>query len=212
MKRLLYVTATLAAFSLLMPQVGLAQTFYSQLGIYSDQVGTPEAANFVATPNTPFNAYLVLTNPINEAYDGGTGTTRPITLVDAFECKIIMPETAGFVKLSETYPEQAINLATPPDYVVGYAASVPVVGNAVVLCTWQFMVTSGDQADIFLGLVRFPSIPGEMAIVDAEDPQDNLCKVYVSTNNFAVPVFSINGTAAVATVDASWGDVKALFR
>ena len=212
MRRLLTLAATFAALTLLMPQIGQTQTFESQLGIYSDQVGTPSAANYVATPNMAFYAYLVLTDPVNDSFDGATGTARPITMVDGYECRVNMPEGDGFFNLGITYPAQALNLALPPDYVVGFATSVPVVGNAVVLCSWNLMVSDNEQQDITMNLTRFPSLAGTMSIVDGEDPQDPLVPVYVSTNNFAVPVFSINGDAAIAVDDASWGDVKALFR
>lgn len=212
MRRLLTLAATFAALTLLTPQLGQAQSFESQLGIYSDQVGTPTAANYVATPNMAFYAYLVLTDPVNDNFNGATGTARPITQIDGYECKVVMPEGHGFFNLGITYPGDALNLATPPDYVVGFASSVPVVGGAVVLCSWNLMVTDSEQYDITMNLTRFPSLAGAMSVLDAEDTDDPLVPVYVSTNDFAVPVFSINGDAAIAVDNASWGDVKALFR
>lgn len=213
MKRLLFLTATFAALALLAPQIGQAQPYTNQLGIYSDMVGTPSSANFVAAPNVPFNAYLVLTYPVNDNFQGGTGTNRPVTQVGAFECRVNLPSEAGFIAGAPTFPGGGVNIESSPYLVVGYVTPIPVVNNAAVLATWSMMVTDSEQHDITMGLAHFPSIPGEMAIVDAEDTTgDDLVPVFVSTADFAVPVFSINGTAAVATEESSFGSVKALFR
>jgi len=211
MKRLLILAATFAAVTLLMPQIGQAQAFTNQLGIYSDPLGTPASANFNATPNVAFNAYLVLTNPMNDTFDGGVETKRSITMVNAFECRVTMPTSSHFLNLGVTYPVDAINFGEGSYYIVGFAPGVPVTNNAVVLCTWELMVTDAAEYNIMIGLARFPSIAGHLAIADAEDPQDPLSPVYVSSGDFDSPVFSVNGSAVPVDTE-SWGDVKALFR
>ena len=218
MKKLLFAAMTLAAFSMLMPQVGQAQHM-NQVGIYTDMVGTPSAANYAATPSVPFDVYLVLTNPMNDTYNGGTGTNRPVTIVSGFEAKVIWPASATFFKLSESFPANAIDAASDSDeYAVGYATPVAVVDNAIAVCHWQLMVTTTDPYHIFLDTIRFDSIDGFMAFIDAEDPNDtdwqdgNLAPMHVSTGDKALPVFSINDTATVAVEAETWGGVKSLFR
>jgi hypothetical protein len=212
MKKLLTVALALAALSILAPQAGFAQAWNNQLGIYTDPAGDPVTSNYDATPFTQFYAYLVLTDPVNHSFAGGVDTARPITQVSGFECKVTMPASELFSVTNEFFPADAIDVGAKPSYAVGFASPVPVVGGTVVLNTWRFMVDDDAQYDIFMDITRFPSLPGVMAILDAEDTDDPLSPVYVSTGDFAVPVFSINGTAAVAIESDTWGGVKSLFR
>lgn len=215
MKKLLFAVSALAALSLLAPSAGFAQTAYNQLGIYTDQAGIPDSANTVATVNVPFNAYLVLTNPWNHSFGPiGGEVEQAITAVDGFEVRLDFPESASWFMLSENFPANEINVGQGNDYVVGFATSVPVTDNAVVLVTWQFMVLAASEFNTYMNLTTFPSVAGTLAIVDADDTDQpsNLVSVYPSTNDFDTPVFSVNGTAAVATENESWGGVKALFK
>jgi len=211
MKKLTISVWALAALSLMMVSSGYAVN-PNQLGIYTDASGDPATANFTATPNVPFMAYLVLTNPVNHSYDGGADTNEPITMVNGFECRVTMPSTNTFFVLDTTYPVQSLDLGAGPSHVVGFNANVMVTGNSLVLCTWEIMVTNTDTFNIFMGPSQFPSIAGKMAILDAGDAQDPLSAVYVSTGDTSIPVFSVNGTDAVAVDNESWGGVKALFR
>jgi hypothetical protein len=210
MKKLLTVALALAALTILAPQASFA--WNNQLGIYTDPAGAPLTANFAATPFVPFDAYLVLTNPVNHTFNGAVGTAEPITSIGGFECKVIMPESSDFVTLSRTFPVNAIDVGAPPSYVVGFATNVPVVNQAIVLCTWSFMASTNAQFDIFLDITRFPGLAGEMAVNDVNDPDEPLSAVYVSTGDVGVPVFSVNGTAAVAIENDTWGGVKSLYR
>ncbi|MCB1183459.1 hypothetical protein KDM41_08490 [bacterium] len=217
MKRLMLTAATLAALTILMPAATMAQHL-NQVGIYTDMVGTPAAANYDATPNTPFDVYLVLTNPTNFTFNGGTGTEVAVTDIAGFEAKITWPDSPAFFKTAEAFPAQAIDAASEADeYAMGFATNVPVSGGAVVLATFTLLVTTTDPFQVFLSNIRFDSIDGEMAFVDANDPnstdwQDgNLAPMWGSTGGTANPVFSINDDSAVAIEDQSWGAVKALF-
>ena len=213
MKKLLFAVSALAALSLLAPSAGFAQGAYNQLGIYTDNTGLASSANYVATVNVPFFAYLVLTNPYNYAQGPiGSEVEAAVTAIDGWEARITFPADATWFTLSTTFPANAIDIGAKPDFVVGFATSVPVTGNAVVLCTWQFMALAPTKFNTFFNVASIPSIPGTMAIVDANDDGPNLVSVYPSTNDFAVPVFSVNGTDAVAVENESWGGVKALFR
>jgi hypothetical protein len=211
MKKLFFVVSGLAALALLAPSAGFAQT-NNQFGIYTD-AGGQSASIFEAVPNAPFGAYLVLTNPVNETYDGGTGTTVPVTMVEAFECRIIMPASASFFALTTTLPPESIDIGQKPDFVVGSATPYPVTDNAVVLITWTMMVTDLATHNFFLEMTSIPSLPGTMAFQDAGGDPDGfpLVEAYPASGNSSDAVFSING-GAVAIENESWGNVKSLYR
>ena len=208
MKKLMLSVYALAAFSLLMASTGFAA---GTLGIYTDPAGDPGTVHYAATPFVPFTVYLVLTDPVNNTFNGGTDTNNQINWIGGFECKVNMPLSASFAKVSENYPVAKVNVGEYPYYVVGYSGSIPVSNNAVVLCTWEFVVQDVTAMNVYLDKTRFPSIDGEMAILDGGDG-DRLVPVYVSSGSVDAPVFSINGSDAVATDVKSWGNVKALFR
>jgi len=185
MKKLFFAVFALAALSLLAPSTGFAQSAWNQLGIYTDSTGDPATANFTASLGVPFTAYLVLTNPVNEAL-GNPPTVAPITAVDGFECKLVSPvDNTLFFQLTETFGGNAINVGIAPDYVVGFAESVPVTGNAVVLVTWSFMAVAPGTYDFFLDITDIPGIPGVMSVVDGNEVDNNLVPVYRSTNGGA---------------------------
>ena len=93
------------AGALLIPTLGLAQTNTNEVGIFTDPTGSPDSANYHATINTPFNAYLVLTDPVNRTFEDGSNRKVPITAVDGFELAIHLPSFEdGFILLSESYP------------------------------------------------------------------------------------------------------------
>ncbi|MFT5316411.1 MAG: hypothetical protein ACI9UK_002257 [Candidatus Krumholzibacteriia bacterium] len=213
MKKLFFAVFALAALSLLAPSTGFTQTAWNQLGIYADPTGDPASANVSPTIGDQFTGYLVLTNPVNEFFNGGTGTAVPITAVDGFECNIAFPPSASFFTLSTVFAANAIDVGVKPDFVVGFSESAPVTGNAVVLVTWTFLALAPGPHDFFLDITALPSIPGVMAVVDANDPENaNLQPVYRSTNDANVPVFSVTGDNAIANETQTFGGVKSLFR
>ena len=167
MKKLLFAVSALAALSLLASSVGFATTAPNQLGIYTEQTGFTSNIDGIGA-GEQFNAYLVLTNPINEDFDD-TGLSEPITAIDGFECAVIMPEGLNFLPLQAIFPPQALNIGTAPDYVVGFASPVPVVDNAVTLITWLFANIDGGEYNIYLGPTSVPRLPGLMSIVDTND-------------------------------------------
>lgn len=211
MKKLLFVASALAALALLAPSAGFAQTAWNQLGIYTTQTGVPGSENTNVAVFTQVNAYLVLTKPVNETFDGGTNTNAPVTSLSAFECRVVFPDELNFAVTSQILPPQALNVGTPPDFVVGLAVPIPVTNQAVVLITWRFRPFDDQPQSIFLAPTLAPSIPGKMAIVDANDPKIPLVAVYPASGSFAAPVFSVNG-GAVAIENETWGGVKSLFR
>ncbi len=190
----------------------------NEFGIYTDPSGGIGSASIIVPPVTPFGAYLVLTNPVNDTFDGGTNTNTPVNWVEAFECRINKPAGLGstWFQLSEVLPPETINVGTAPDYVTGSASPYPVANNAVVLISWEIMVLTGDVFEWYLDITTPQSIPGTMAYQDAEDSNWNggnipLVSAYPSSGSSLLPVFSVNG-GVMAVENESWGGVKALFR
>ena len=204
MKKLFYVVSALAALTLLAPNVGFAQSADNQLGIYGDEAGSLDSQNFVVAASTPFTAYMVLTNPVDN-YDMAVGE------VEAFECRVAFSNGAMVFKLAETLPPQAINVgdssnpAAGLEYAVGLGVPTPVVGGAVTLVEFTFMVLAVSQIDVFIE----ESQGGNLYYQEADNKE--LVDYYPSSSDPAMPVASFNGT--VTPVDEeTWGGVKALYR
>lgn len=198
-----FAVSALAALALLAPSAGFAQAD-NQVGIYTDMAGTPAAANTNEVAFTPFSAYLVLTQPVNN-----NGAAQPIVLVSGFEMSITVP--ANLTTLSFTPAGAAARVGNAPDFIFGFGPALDVVGGSLVLGTFSFMAMDAAPADIFLGPSSVPGIPGVMAITDG-GASDVMSPIYPSTGSFAVPVFSVNAANAIPVDGESWGGVKALFR
>ena len=222
MKKLFFAVSALAALTLLVPSAGFAQTALNQIGLYTDAAGVPSSASFNPTANVPFSVYLVVTNPVNHAFNDGAGTPpyeRVMTAVSGFESQVGFwtgptagaPTLPGLFVLSQTFNGSAIRLGEGNEYVVGFAAPVPVAGVAAMMMTFSIMVIDSDPKEVFLNTTSIPSIPGFMAIVDGSIESNNLQAAWPSSGDYANPVFGIN-TAVVAVETESWGNVKSLFR
>lgn len=212
MKKLLFVASALAALALLAPSAGFAQPAWNQIGIYNTATGAPGSENINVAAFTLFDVYVVLTYPVNESYDGGTTTNVPVASLDGFEFRVVFPDEANFVVQNETLPPQALNIGTPPDYIVGLGLPITVTDNAVVLVSWRCR-TFDDTVpqNFFLGPASIQSIAGKMAINHPTDPNVPLVACYPASGDYAAPVFSVNG-GAVAVEHETWGGVKSLFR
>ena len=89
----------------------------------------------------------------------------------------------------------------------------PVVGNAIVLV--EISIGTFDEAPgggpIFLSPNFIaPSIPGNMAVTDADDG-NSLSRAFPSSGSYGLPVFGVN-MAVVDTEETSWGSVKSMFK
>jgi len=220
MKKLLFAVSALAALSLLAPSTGFAQVTENVIGIYTNETGDltdqETAVNFTGTGQ--FTAYLVLNNPVNQAWMGSNPpTVRPMDSVSGFECNIATPTDAQFFTLAADLPGGGLNVGQEPgDWIVGFSTPAPVTEDkSVVLITFTFMTLDTVAKTIFLGPTIQPSFPGEdvMAIVDGSLVDDNLQRAYPITGDFDLPVFGINTDPPTTPIESeSWGGVKALFR
>jgi len=165
--------------------------------------------------NSTHLLYLVLLNPVNEDYDGGS--VRDVEYVSGFECAILHP--SGDVLLGMTFPTEGLNLGTPENIVAGFATAVPVTSQRVAVLATLSVLTMGDNPEGYrLVPTEAPSHPNTMAYVDSEDPDgevpdpevDNIVDMMPTSGSFDRPVFTFGDYTVDET--AKWGEVKALYR
>ncbi len=198
MKRLLLAFAALT----LCAGVAAAQIDYNEIGIYTTADANPDNAVYNGAPGPGIMAYVVVSNPFN------THTGGPIGTVGGFEFKIVLP--ANVFMLNVTLPANTTNFASSPEFLCG--ANVPVNGGRATLLTLTLGEFSGAPSPVYLAPVSNapPSVPGNIAITDYND-DFSISVAYPSSGDFALPVFGL-WTSVVPTEDASWGEVKSLFR
>ena len=222
MRKMLTTICFILCFgSLLVPDIGRAQTGDNEFGFYTNQGGRPPSVNIEFDPLVPFTFYLVLTNSVNHDFNG-EGISRPVTHVGGWQAKILFPEPTGqaggqFYPLAISMRAGATDIGIKPDYDVRFAGPGPVIGNAVTLMTVQGFVVDSAPYEFYLGVTDFPENPGAMSYSDALDPIDTWhgrsVPAYPSSGSFDAPVFSVNSPGSVvATENESWGAVKALYR
>jgi hypothetical protein len=194
---LVVILATTHAFAVIDPDPDM-------LGIYFDQA----ADNMCMTVgvNTPFYAYLILTNP-----------TAPGITAYEFGLDVVVP--AGmeglFFRLSDSpFWYVPFPPAPPPplggDYAIGLASTYP-TEPATILHVWQYMLLATFPVEIFLRANSNPSIPGELPVIKTGEVI--LMQVGFSTGGPGVPVATVNAAECpVVAEEVSFGMVKALYR
>ena len=210
MKKLLFAVTAMVALSLLAPGSGFAEpTHPNEVGLYfENEDGTGPTGAFGI--GIPLNVYLVLTRPT----DPMTGTPYPT--INAFECRLDFNPIGNMFKLGEFYPENSINVGDNTniglgylEYVVGFAADVPVTDESVMLVRIMFMHTAPGVIEVTLGPTEGgQSIPGEMAF---QSVPGQLRIMYSMGGSHDAPVFLFEGIA-IAVEEESFGSVKALYR
>ncbi len=166
--------------------------------------------------------YLDETATVNCGYGTGmtpcflVGTGLETASVGGFELKITV-EGPAFGPLNPVYPVQATNLASRAgEWIVGYGTPAPTAGNSVVFMTFDLFINDDlTPTEVFIDPVYFASLPGSGAYLDGAD-YNIILPLFNSTGDpitgANVPVLTMNGQCVVPTEDASWGDVKSLFR
>lgn len=203
MKRLFFAMSALAALSLLAPSAGVAQDI-NQIGIYTTTTPVPNSAEARWDGSLPgqLTAYVVLTNPFNDVT-----TQSSIVQVGGYEFHVILP--AGFLITESILPGSVLNFQTAP---VFYCSGlVDVTSNRALLVTLTLATFTGTEGLVYLDEVpQGASIPGSIAITDGGD-NFQLVEAYPASGDLALPVFGIN-MDVVPNEDASWSDLKALYR
>jgi len=209
MKKLLFAVSALAALSLLAPSAGFAQfhDYDNVVGIFADEAAT--LTEFNGPASVPFFVYVVLLRP--STLDG---TAYPD--INAFEMTVTSSDETIFV-LSQNLPAGSVNVGDNAsivgglEYIVGLSTAAPVVDQRVVLFSLQMFSLTGNAFQLFVGPTSKPGIAGEMAF---QSVSPLLVPMYAASGgpgDGAGPVFGYN-TSVVATEDATWGGVKALYR
>lgn len=144
------------------------------------------------------------------------GTGLETASVGGFEMKMTVAGP-GFGPLNPAFPVDGTNLAARPnEWVVGFGQPAPTAGGSVVFMTFDVFVTDDLTAtELFIEPIYWPSLPGSCAYLDGADyniilPLFNATGDPVTGDN--VPVLTLNGQCVVPSEEASWGDVKSLFR
>ena len=210
MRKLLFALSALAALFMIAPSNGYAQYVYqSMVGLYQD-----DSVLDVHTGTTPGfqseDIYIVLTNPyLNVGLAPGESGTVPVTQIKAFDLRVTVP--TGHTLLGLTLPVSGTILGDMPDFAAGLSTPLAVVDHAVTLGSLSVFVTSTAHSEYFLGPVSVsPEIEGHMAAVDGDG---NSFMIYPVSGDTNAPVFIFNADSdPVATEDATWSDVKALYR
>lgn len=134
------------------------------LGLYFNREAIFDDCIMVA-PNTPFTIYLILTHP----------TEEDAAAVNAYELglEFVVPkgkEDTVF-RLASRIGDNAVkgldvgaNGPLGGDYIVGLASPIP-ASEAMILHSWDYMMTETYRADIFIGASSKPSIPGAFPVV-----------------------------------------------
>ena len=165
---------------------------------------------------------LFLHDPVNPDFaDQGA---RPVANVNGFECRI--ETTDGMDILNWTFPVPSIDVGSNGSLIVGFSEPVPVVNGRATLATFQ--VFFGDasfeipeepiprcinhpNAWLYVKPSYPQSIPGVVAYLDADDPEDPLVGGYCSNEN-PDGYFQIVRRFPVDVQERTWGALKALYR
>jgi len=163
-------------------------------GVYFDTAGNTNTST--AMLFTPFNAYLLLMNPASPT--------------DGFECTVT-PTGAPIFILATDIGALTLDVdASANGFAVGRAANYPVVGNAMLLVTWQIMVQATTPLEFRITEATKPSMTGGLPVGTGEGI---LRRCDVSSGDVTLPVAIVNGTTAPVSEEVnSFGAVKSLFR
>ncbi|MCP4574333.1 MAG: hypothetical protein GY838_18410 [bacterium] len=200
------VIIALFALLLIVPAGAFAQAT-SNIGLYTTPdpakpLGIESQVSLIAPGSGLYDIYLVCTDPTNE------NTGLPIENVGGFELSLTLPP--GWLFNGVAYAEGVLDLDAAAEHFY-CSGSIPVVGGNALLATITLLTFDGTAGPIHMApYFAAPSIPGSIAITDADDAF-SLSHAYPSSGNFDDPVFGLN-MVVVPTEDVSWGDVKSLFQ
>jgi hypothetical protein len=190
--------STLMILALAAPAIAVQNSDPDQVGIYFDL--DAETNSMTVDPEEPFLAYLILANP--------TGAN-----VEAFSFRYrieVPPELEPmFLTLSQSIPPMIIIFfCEEPDSQFdcqidwGNATPWP-AEQATILYTWQFIIFEPMDVKFFLE-------PGDIGLI--YQSEGDLLPMYPVSGSFDAPVANVNGEAVVATDQATFGTLKALYR
>ncbi len=205
MKRFLVIFAMMALC------VGAANAQdYNEFGIFTSQDANPANTSYSGAPGS-ITAYVVVMNPRN--YHTGSPDSNVesnITTVGGFEFQIIVP--TGVYVLSAVMAPMSTNFHPDPNnWLAG--TNLPITNGVGTCVTLTLGAFAPVENYFFLAPVnRFPSVPGLMALTDYND-DFRVNSAFPVSGDFAAPVFGLwPSSPVIPTADASWGELKSLFR
>jgi hypothetical protein len=161
-------------------------TLPDHIGVYFDTGAT--LTTYESTPNVPFNAYVVITNPTAAAVWGVELGYRFVA-PPGFE--------NSYVRLGNDLPPQSVDLGDNADpasghYVVGMASPFP-QSPAVVFVTWELVLLDDFPLDIHLGPAPGSLFEGGLP---AYATGDSIIALDPSSGSIDLPVATVNGGVA----------------
>lgn len=173
------------------------------MGIYFDLNADENCLTIGAS--TPFNAYLILTNPTSSGitgYEFGLDVVVPAGM----EAMIFTLANYSYCE-SEWFPEYPVGMGG--EYIVGLRSPCP-TAPATVIHVWQYMLLHVIPVEMYIHSISNPSIPGDLPIV--QTGESHLMQVGLSTGGPDIPVATVNTDCVVGEQEVNFGNVKALFR
>ena len=196
------------------------QDCYNNIGIFTaetpDMENLWEYAHYYGPPGQ-ITVYVVLIYPHNE------NTGELIQTVGGYEFRLEIHES---IFVTPHLPPSAFNFLEYPEFYCG--AELPVVGNQCVLLSLDIGTFTTDPTQFYLTPISnagAQSIPGDLAITDADD-EHSLSRATPVSGNYLDPVFSMfdiwwasagqkylwEECWVVPNQTTSWGSIKAMYR
>ena len=197
--KILVILTCLACLALTGSTMAQIDPDQDQIGVYFDTGATIFCIEYPV--GAPQPAYLCITNP---SYIGGDDEA-----VSGWECSVEVTE--GVFVLAWILTEGAVNVASPPHFIVGLATPLP----------WSpIIVLMEMQVGIFApGAVEFTLHPAEPSSFDppspgyaaGDDPGHLIPLGYSVGGEFVCAV--INGECTpVGIEESTWGGIKAIYK
>lgn len=164
---------------------------------FSDTEFSDATTNYDTTP-APFNCYIVVLNPL-------------VASIAGYEVGITVSDPTVFV-LVTTGDYGWTNFGDAWNHLVGFGTPLPVVDNAAVVCTMQWLYPGTAEVTIAFHHATPPSIPGweGMVIANGVNP-DELIPCVTPWGEMNGIVATLNGVCGPGVEKASLSGVKALF-
>jgi hypothetical protein len=205
---------TIAVLVLLLAASANAGFIYpNEIGLFTDLQDGPDffKTQLGATGPGAYQAYLTCVNPFNEERG------EPIRNLGGFELDVRVP--ADWIIESVEYPPNMMNFAGQPGSFfcsgivpTGWTPDGTVPGCTVLATITFATFQESPRPDAFhlAPVYVSPSIPGHMAVTDA-DEDFALSRAFPISGGYDAPVMAVDYWV-VDGEDAAWGDVKALYR
>lgn len=180
MTRAIFILSLLYAASALAVPIDPAS---DHIGVYFDADAT--ITNIDSSANIPFTAHVIITNPTIaniQGFELGYQFVVPPGFEDSYEL------------LGDSLPPQPVDVGlkynlSQGDYIVGLGSPLP-HSTAVIIVTWDLVLTEDFPMDIFLGPVLPQSIDDGLP---AHCTVDSVFSLGLSSGNVAVAVATVNG-------------------